>query len=44
MSKSIRIDDDLHEWLFAKFPKEMSVSDVIRELKELWEQHQDKGE
>jgi hypothetical protein len=42
MSKSIRIDDDLHEWLFAKFPKEMSVSDVIRELKELWEQN--KGE
>jgi predicted CopG family antitoxin len=43
MSKSIRIDDDLHEWLFANFPKEMSVSDVIRELKELWEQQQDKG-
>ena len=44
MSKSIRIDDDLHGWLFANFPKEMSVSDVIRELKEVWEQHQDKGE
>ena len=44
MSKSIRIDDDLHEWLFAKFPKEMSVSDVIREFKEVWEQHHNEGE
>lgn len=42
MSKSIRIDDDLHEWISDTFSKGKSFSDVIRELKEEWEQHQDK--
>ena len=42
MSKSVRIDDDLHEWIFDNYSKRKSISDVIRELKEFWEQHQDK--
>ena len=42
MSKSVRIDDDLHEWIMKSFAKSNTVSDVIRDLKLCWEQQQQK--
>lgn len=41
MSISIRIDDDLHEWLLDhRDSKRRNVSDVIREIRDFWEQYQ----
>jgi len=41
MSVSVRIDNDLHEWLMDhRDSKRKGISDVIRELKEFWEQCQ----
>lgn len=41
MSVSIRIDDDLHEWLLDhRDSKRRNISDVIREIKDFWEQCQ----
>lgn len=41
MSVSIRIDDDLHEWLLDhRDSKRRNISDVIREMRDFWEQCQ----
>ena len=41
MSVSIRIDEDLHEWLLDhRNSKRRNISDVIREIRDFWEQSQ----
>ncbi len=41
MTTGVRIDDDLYTWLMDhRDSKRKFVSDVIRELKEFWEQCQ----